>query len=106
MTNKHEHDHDHECGCGCGCDSDMMEYDTVTLTLDNGKDEDFAIIDQFKIDDNEYIALLPVEEDSDMGEDILLFKYFEGEDNNFTLEVIEDDDEFEKACDYFESLAD
>lgn len=104
MDNKHEHDH--ECGCGCGCDQEMVEYNTVTLSLDNGKEEDFAVIEQFKIDDDEYIALLPVDEDSELGEDILLFKYFEGENNSFTIEIIEDDDEFEKACDYFESLAD
>lgn len=90
MDNNHEHE--------------LVEYNTVTLSFENGKNEDFAVIEQFKIDDQEYIALLPVEEDSQMGEDILLFKYFEGENDNFTIEIIEDDDEFENVCDYFESL--
>lgn len=100
--------HEHECGCegGCCCENEMQEYETVTLTYDNGDSEDFAVIDQFEIDGNEYVALLAVEEDSPLGEDIVIFKYIEGEDNNFTLEIIEDDDEFEKACDYFESLTD
>lgn len=106
MDHKHEHDNECECGCNCVCEHELVEYNTVTLLLENGKEEDFAVIEQFKIDDNEYIALLPVEEEeSDLGEDILLFKYYEGENNNFTIETIEDDEEFEKVCDYFESLA-
>ena len=91
-----EHTHDHNCDCGCN------EEVTVTLTLDNDEVIECAVLTIYSVDDKEYIALLPLDEDGDNEEgDVYIYRYVETEDGEPTLENIEDDDEYEAAADAF-----
>ena len=92
-----EHTHDHNCDCGCN------EEVTVTLTLDNDEVIECAVLTIYSVDDKEYIALLPLDEDGDNEEgDVYIYRYVETEDGEPTLENIEDDDEYEAAADAFD----
>ena len=96
-----EHTHDHNCDCGCN------EEVTVTLTLDNDEVIDCAVLTIYSVDNKEYIALLPLDEDGDNEEgDVFIYRYVETEDGEPTLENIEDDDEYEAAADAFDEWLD
>ena len=93
--------HDHDCNCGCN------DVDTVTLTLDNDEELECAILTYLDVDEKEYIALLPIDEDgkNDDG-DVFIYRYVETEEGEPTLENIEDDDEYEAAADAFDEWLD
>ena len=96
-----EHTHDHNCDCGCN------EEVTVTLTLDNDEVLECAVLTIYSVDDQEYIALLPLDEEGDNEEgDVFIYRYVETADGEPTLENIEDDDEYEAAADAFDEWLD
>lgn len=95
MSEKYNNDYD---------DSEMM-----TLDLDDGTKLECEVVAYFDADDKSYIALLPVEypEGCDYEEDeVLLYRYHEISDDEFELDTIDDDDEFEAAADAFDELLD
>ena len=96
-----EHTHDHNCDCGCN------EEVTVTLTLDNDEEIECAVLTIYSVDDKEYIALLPLDDEGDNEEgDVFIYRYGETADGEPTLENIEDDDEYEAAADAFDEWLD
>ena len=90
MSNEHEHDHD----CDCGCNHEE-EYDTIFLTLDDDTEVECNVLGVFEVDGKEYIAVLPITDDT-----VLIYKYAEDGDD-IILDVIEDDEEFEKVSEVF-----
>ena len=80
---------------------------TVTLTLDNDEVIECAVLTIYSVDDKEYIALLPLDEEGDNEEgDVFIYRYVETADGEPTLENIEDDDEYEAAADAFDEWLD
>ena len=95
-----EHTHDHNCDCGCN------EEVTVTLTLDNDEEIECAVLTSYSVDDKEYIALLPLDEEGDNEDgEVYIYRYSEV-DGEPTLDNIEDDDEYEAAADAFDEWLD
>ena len=87
---------------------DTTGHDTMTLDLDDGKTLTCMVLQIFRIDESEYIALLPENEEGEVEDDAQIFLYRlkrQGEDE-ITLENIEDDEEFELASDYFSEMLD
>ncbi|MDO5717917.1 MAG: DUF1292 domain-containing protein [Tissierellia bacterium] len=95
--NQHDHDHEHECGCGCG-EEHLDEFETILLTLDDDSEMECIILGIFTIEDTDYIALITVDD-----EQVLLYRYLEDKDSpdDFALENIESDEEFEKVSAVF-----
>ena len=91
----HDHEHEHE-GCGCGCEHDDMEI--MNLVLEDGTELECMVLGVYSVEDNEYIALLPRDE-----EDVLLYGYSENEEG-VELISIEDDAEYELAAEAFYEL--
>ena len=80
---------------------------TVTLTLDNDETLECAVLTIYSVDNKEYIALLPLDEEGDNEEgDVFIYRYVETADGEPTLENIEDDDEYEAAADAFDEWLD
>ena len=78
-----------------------LEENIITLTDDEtGEEQDFEIWAQATIGEQLYFALVPVEDDGE--EYVILKATVDGEDLLF--ETIDDDEEFEKAEDYFNDL--
>lgn len=76
---------------------------TVTLTLENDEELDCAVLTIFEAEDNEYIALLPLDEkgDNDDGQ-VYLYRFIDnGEDQEPDLENIIDDEEFDRVSEVF-----
>ncbi len=107
-----------ECGCGVDCDDpnhhdlEDLEFHNVdedivmNLVLEDDTELECLVLGIFQIDeenDDEYVALLPLDEEkAESG--VLLYKYIEMDEEEFELESIEEDDEFEKVSGVFFEL--
>lgn len=97
MTNNHKHDHhDHE-------HEDMIELDTMVLTFEgpDGEDEEVVcgVLGVFDVEEKSYIALVVPQEGEDgevLDDAIYIYRYKE-ENKEPILEVIDNDEEFEKV---------
>ncbi len=72
--------------------------DVLTLTDDEGKEQDFVIIGLKEIDGNLYVALVPDDEKSEV---FIILKQEKDENGENYLVTIEDDDEFDHVADIF-----
>ena len=86
---------------------EYMEEDdlgSVILTLDDDTELECSILCIYPVGDKEYIALLPMNDDSD---EVLIYRFIDnGEDQDPELENIEDDDEDDAAVDAFDEILD
>ena len=78
-------------------------FDQVVLTLEDGKEMTCDVIAIYPCGDRNYIALLP-EDDPDG--DFLLYRFIDNGDDNYDLDDIETDEEFEEASEAFDELLD
>ena len=79
-----------------------IEVPVFTLTDDEtGEEQEFELLAETTIDDVRYYALAPLDEEA---EEYVILKVSSVEGDDIVLESIEDDDEFEKAEDYFNDL--
>jgi len=86
---------EHVCGDNCDHDHDE-ELPTVTLTLEDDTQLECAVLGTFDVEDNEYIAVVPLDSD-----EALIYKFIQHEDDEIELTSIESDEEFEKASEAF-----
>lgn len=80
----------------------------VTLNLDDGTDIECKILTIFETNAQDYIALLPLDEngrESDEGE-VFIYRYFEDENGEPSLDNIQSDEEYEAVSDRFDELLD
>lgn len=80
----------------------------VTLTMDDDSTVECEILTIFDVDDRNYIALLPLDETDEPNEEgeVFIYRYFEDEEGNPSLENIESDEEYEAVADRFDELLD
>lgn len=85
-------------------DEDIM----VTLDLDDGTQVECEILTIFTVNENDYIALLPLDDKGEPNEEgeVFIYRYSEDEEGNATLDNIESDDEYEAVSDRFDELLD
>ena len=79
----------------------MMEEeldDVLILVDEEDQEHPFQMIDMVEVDGNKYAVLVPLEEGSDEDEAIIL-KIVEDENGEEVLYDIEDDEEWEKVVD-------
>lgn len=82
----------------------MSEKDElITITLEFEDDEKVVVepLFIFEVDGKEYVALAPIDEESD---DVYLYEYRELDDDEFEFLDIEDDAEFDKIAAEFERI--
>lgn len=87
---------------GCSdCGSDTVEdIDLLTLEFDDGQEIECEIMGVFDVDGKEYIALIP----NDGTDDVYIYGYKEVDEEEFELQDINDDVEFEKVAKEFEKI--
>lgn len=80
----------------------------VTVNLEDGTDIECAIMTIFEAYDQDYIVLVPVDENDEPIEEgeVFIYRYFEEEDGNPYLENIQDDEEYERVSECFDELLD
>ncbi len=75
------------------------ELYTVTLTDEDGKEQEFELIGSEVVDGTLYVALVPKEEESDV---YVILKQMTDENGEDFLVTIEDDEEFDRVADILE----
>lgn len=94
------------CDNSCsGCGSSDEEHRTITLTMDDNTEVECAILTIFPVEDKEYIALLPLDENgqNQTGE-VYLYVFSRTESGDPMLANIESDEEYEKAALAFDTI--
>ena len=83
----------------------MADEDQIIETIDeNGNVIKFELFDIVEVDEQENALLLPVDEEEESTEVVLMRLSKEGEE--YLFETIDDDEEFEKVAAYVESMED
>lgn len=98
MTEKEKNPATEGCDCGCGCHDEEADY--ITLEFDDGEEIECEIMGVFEFEGKEYIALLP----DDGTDDVYIYGYKENGDEEFDLIDIDDDEEFKRVVQEFETL--
>lgn len=80
----------------------------VTLELEDGTQTECEILTIFEVNDQDYIVLFPIDENDNDSEEgtVYIYRYFEDEEGNPSLEAIEDDKEYEAVEEIFDQLLD
>ena len=73
--------------------------DIFTLTDEEGNESEFELLGELNIDDNTYLALIPLDGDED---EYVILKVEVDENGDELLVTIDDDDEFDRVADAFE----
>ena len=73
-----------------------------TLTDEEGNESQFELIGNLDINDNTYVALVPVDTKEGDEEEYVILKVEEDENGEEFLVTIDDDDEFDEVADAFE----
>ena len=87
--------------------NDKIEYGfrddglTITLTLDDDTELVCAVVAIFPVENKDYIALLPEGEEAE----IFLYRFSQSDDGAPIIDSIESDEEYDKACEAFDALA-
>ena len=83
---------------------------TVTLDLEDGSSVTCAIVTILSVDNQDYIVLLPLDEDGENNDGIVWFYRYKEDENDPNAEpeltYIEDDDEYEAVADAFDEYLD
>ncbi|MDE7206083.1 MAG: DUF1292 domain-containing protein [Lachnospiraceae bacterium] len=95
-------------------ENDTNGYDdeemTVELELDNGESVNCAIITILTVDKQDYIVLLPLDEDGNNEDgEVWFYRYSEDENNpnaEPSLSYIDNDEEYENVADAFDEYLD
>lgn len=72
---------------------------------ENGNKVSFELLDIVTVEDVEYALLLPVGAEKEEDDEILVMRV-KKEGEEYSFEVIEDDDEFNRIAEYIEELED
>lgn len=81
----------------------MAEEDNIVEVVDeNGVTTRCEVYDVFDFEDKYYALLMPLN-DNDEDAELIVLEYIE-EDGNFYFQSIQDDEEFERVCEYAQSL--
>ena len=95
------------CGLDCGSNASTESHNTITLTLDDDTEIECAILTVFPVDAQEYIALLPLDENGQNQDgEVYLYKFSRTEKGDPILANIESDDEYAKAAEAFDIVLD
>ena len=94
------------CGLDCG-NTSPESHNTITLTLDDDTEIECAILTVFPVEKQEYIALLPLDENGqNQSGEVYLYKFSRTETGDPILANIESDDEYAKAAEAFDVVLD
>ena len=95
------------CGLNCGGADPEEGHSTISLTLEDDTEVECAILTVFPIDEQEYIALLPLDENGqNQSGEVYLYRFSRTENGDPMLANIEDDAEYQAAATAFDIVLD
>lgn len=91
--------------CGGGCGGSAEEHHTITLTMEDDTEVECAILTIYPVNEKEYIALLPLDENGqNQSGEVYLYAFSRTETGDPMLSNIEDDAEYAIAADAFDTI--
>ena len=89
--------------------NDRAEKDVISLLDEEGKEHEFEIVDALELDDRQYLALVPLYDESqaaealeDSGELVILrVSDEEDEDGEQYLDAVDNEEEYTRVADLF-----
>lgn len=91
------------CAACSGCAETIQAKQTITLTLEDDSELNCFILTVFPSGEHEYIALLPMEGDEILVDgEVYLYRFSLDDNGDPVLENIENDEEYQSACDSFQ----
>ena len=81
-----------------------VELDAITLTLEDGTEQGFAIVAVFDLDGRDYCAICPIVDGDIVDEESITFFRYTEDGEEVTLDEIEDDDEYARVAEEFDIL--
>jgi hypothetical protein len=91
-------------------DPDILDPEDIVVTIDleDGSSIDCEILTIFSVGPQDYIALLPTDEKNQIIESsgVYLYRYFEDDQENYSIGNIESDEELNRVIHEFNCLAD
>lgn len=79
------------------------EQNLVTITDENGNDTQCEVYDVFDFEEKTYALLLPLDEEDEEDAELIVLEYIE-EDDECYFRNIEDEEEFDRVCEYVQTL--
>lgn len=93
------------CGLNCESAGGTEEHNTITLTMEDDTEVECAILTVFPVDEKEYIALLPLDENGqNQNGEVYLYTFTRTEKGDPLLSNIESDEEYAKAAQAFDTV--
>lgn len=86
-----------------------MEENTniISLTDEEGVERQFEVVTLLKVEDTEYAILYGIDEsESEEDDSAVVFRIGKDEEGEDILEVVEDDEEFEKVAEVYQEWLD
>jgi hypothetical protein len=83
---------------------DPEQVDTVTVSLDDGRELECVVLAIYEAGDGQYIALLPEEEVDEEESTVFLYRYYEDESGEPQLDNIGSDEEYKMASNAFNQI--
>lgn len=83
---------------------DPEQVDTVTVSLDDGRELECVVLAIYETGDGQYIALLPEEEVDEEESTVFLYRYYEDESGEPQLDNIGSDEEYKMASNAFNQI--
>ena len=89
-------------------DEDDMDDVRVTLSLDDDSEIECKILTIFELDDQDYIALLPLDDNGEENQEgeVFIYRFSEDSEGTPSLENIDSEEEFEAVAERFDELLD
>ena len=84
--------------------SNEMEKDTIILEFEDAESVECDVLGIFAVEGKEYIALVAVDEADEEESEVFIYRYKEVGNDEFEMEDIDDDAEFEAAVKELESI--
>ena len=92
------------CGLDCG-NTSPESHNTITLTLEDDTEVECAILTVFPVENQEYIALLPLDENGQNQDgEVYLYKFSHTDKGDPMLANIESDEEYASAAEAFDNV--
>lgn len=79
------------------------EYEVVSIPISDGTERDFAIMDTFEAEGQNYMAVSLIEED-EIQEGVYIYRYQNAEDGDIIVEKITAPAEYKKVSKFYECM--
>ena len=84
-------------------ESAMEEYEVISIPISDGTQREFAILDTFEVEGQDYMAVALVEGE-EIQEGIYIYRYENADDGDLIIEQITAPEEYQTVAKFYEEM--